>query len=290
MDLTGRVAIVTGGNSGIGAGVVRQFAALGAKAVIAARDVERGEALAQELRADGAEVLVVKTDVVSAEQVNAMVARTVDVFGGIDILVNSAGTGTLSTVVDMIEEEWDLVMNINLKGTFLCSQAVARWMIEAGRRGRIINVSSINDKIPIAGEAHYCASKGGVLMFTKTLALELAPYGINVNAVSPGGIETPMMEETLMVPELRHALLKQIPRGRFGQPEDVAKVVAFLASEWAEWVTGDTIYVDGGMHLVGEESYVYAFERAMGHEHLIPRVPFCWPAGTLEEEQGDTEQ
>ncbi len=285
MDLTGQVAIVTGGNSGIGAGIVRQFAALGAKVVIAARDVARSEALAAELRAGGAEVLVCKVDVTNADQVAQMISATLERFGGRDVLVNCAGTGTLSTVVDMIEEEWDMVMDTNLKGTFLCSQAVARWMIEAGKKGRIINISSINDKVPLAGEAHYCASKAGVLMFSKALALELAPYGINVNAVSPAGIETPLMEEALALPELRTALLKQIPRGRFGQPADVSKVVAFLASEWAEWVTGDTIYVDGGMHLVGEESYVYAFERAMGHDDRIPRVAFCWPPGALEEKE-----
>ena len=285
MDLTGQVAIVTGGNSGIGAGIVRQFAALGAKVVIAARDVARSEALAAELRAGGAEVLVCKVDVTNADQVAQMISATLERFGGRDVLVNCAGTGTLSTVVDMIEEEWDMVMDTNLKGTFLCSQAVARWMIEAGKKGRIINISSINDKVPLAGEAHYCASKAGVLMFSKALALELAPYGINVNAVSPAGIETPLMEEALALPELRTALLKQIPRGRFGQPADVSKVVAFLASEWAEWVTGDTIYVDGGMHLVGEESYVYAFERAMGHDDRIPRMAFCWPPGALEEKE-----
>jgi NAD(P)-dependent dehydrogenase (short-subunit alcohol dehydrogenase family) len=185
----------------------------------------------------------------------------------------------------MIEEEWDLVIDTNLKGVFLCSQAAARWMIANGKKGRIINISSINDKIPIAGEAHYCASKGGVVMFTKTLALELAPYGINVNAVSPAGIDTPLMEEALELPELRQAILKQIPRGRFGKPMDVAKAVVFLASEWAEWVTGDVMYVDGGMHLVGEESYVYAFERAMGHGDQLPKVPFCWPVGALEKSE-----
>jgi len=281
MNLQSKVAIITGGASGIGAGIVRMFSQLGARVVIADVDVEKAQALARQLQGEGREALVVEVDVSKAEQVQAMVEKTVAAFGGIDILVNSAGVGTLSSIVDMLEEEWDWIINVNLKGTFLCTQAVARWMIEHGRRGKIINLSSINEQVPLAGEAHYCASKGGVMMFTRAAALELAPYGIHVNAIAPGMIETPLTEEITQIPELRAAHLKQIPFGRFGKPEDVAKVAAFLASEWSDWITGSSIYVDGGMHLVGEESYLWAVERAMMHHDSIPKVPLCWPPGEM---------
>jgi glucose 1-dehydrogenase len=162
---------------------------------------------------------------------------------------------------------------------------VVRWWLQNSQRGKIINLSSINEALPLAGESHYCASKGGVMMFTRSAALELAPYGIHVNAVAPAMIETPMIEEVMVVPELHAAHQKQVPFGRFGKPEDVAKVAAFLASPWADWVTGASIPVDGGMHLIGEESYMWAIERAMGHHDQIPKVPVCWPPGALGEEE-----
>jgi glucose 1-dehydrogenase len=179
----------------------------------------------------------------------------------------------MTSLLEMIEEEWDMVLNVNLKGTFLCTQAVARRMVERGEGGKIINLSSINEEIPLAGESNYCASKGGVKMFTRSIALELAPCHINVNAIGPGAIETPLMEEVLSVPELKKAILRQIPFARFGQPEDVAKVAVFLATEWSDWVTGHTLYCDGGMHLIGEQSYLWAFERVMGHD--VPDIPMC---------------
>jgi NAD(P)-dependent dehydrogenase (short-subunit alcohol dehydrogenase family) len=282
MNLADRVAIVTGGASGIGRAIARQFAELGAGVVIADIDLEGAKAVAEEIEASEGEALAVEADVSKADSVEAMVQATLERFGQIDILVNNAGVGTLSSIVEMIEEEWDWVMDVNLKGVFLCTRAVARWMIENGHRGKIINLSSINEQIPLAGEAHYCASKGGVMMFTRAAALELAPYGIHVNAIAPGMTETALTEEITQIPELRAAHLKQIPLGRFGRPEDVAKVAAFLASEWSDWVTGHTLYADGGMHLVGEESYLWAVERAMMHHDRIPKVPLCWPPGALE--------
>lgn len=281
MDLKDKVAIVTGGASGIGRAIAHQFAALGAKVVIADIDLERAKAVVEEITTAGGKALAVETDVSQAAAVEAMVQATLDRFGQIDILVNNAGVGTLSSIVEMIEEEWDWVINVNLKGTFLCTRAVARWMIENGHKGKIINISSINEQVPLAGEAHYCASKGGVMMFTRAAALELAPYGIHVNAIAPGMTETALTEEITQIPELRAAHLKQIPLGRFGQPEDVAKAAAFLASEWSDWVTGHTLYADGGMHLVGEESYLWAVERAMMHHDRIPKAPICWPAGQM---------
>ncbi len=285
LDLSNRIAIITGGGSGIGAGIARLYGALGANLVIADVEMETAEEVAAELEGLGYPVLLVAVDVQDAEQVEALVYRTVERFGGVDVLVNSAGVGTLSTIVDMLEEEWDWVLGVNLKGTFLCTRAVVRWWLKHGRRGKIINLSSINERVPLAGEAHYCASKGGVMMFTRAAALELAPHGIQVNAIAPGMIETPMTEEVSVVPELHAAHLKQVPFGRFGRPEDVARVAAFLASEWSGWITGASLPVDGGMHLVGEESYLWAFERAMGHHDQIPKVPMCWPPGALEEEE-----
>jgi len=284
IDLSGQTAVITGGGSGIGAGIARTFGALGANLVIGDVEMETASEVVAELEQAGYPVLLCQVDVQDAAQVDALVEQTVARFGGVDILVNSAGVGTLSSIVDMLDEEWDWVLGVNLKGTFLCTRAVARWWLRNGRRGKIINLSSINEAVPLAGEAHYCASKGGVMMFTRAAALELAPYGIHVNAVAPAMIQTPMIEEVSVVPELHATHLKQVPFGRLGKPEDVAKVVAFLASPWSDWITGASIPVDGGMHLVGEESYLWAIERAMGHHDQIPRVPMCWPPGALDGE------
>jgi len=285
IDLSGKTAIITGGGSGIGAGIARMFGALGANLVIGDVEMETAEEVAAGLEQAGYPVLLIQVDVQDAAQVDALVEQAVARFGGVDILVNSAGVGTLSSIVDMLEEEWDWVLGVNLKGTFLCTRAVVRWWLQNGRRGRIINLSSINEAVPLAGESHYCTSKGGVMMFTRSAALELAPYGIHVNALAPAMIETPMIEEVIVVPELHAAHQKQVPFGRFGKPEDVAKVAAFLASPWSDWITGASIPVDGGMHLVGEESYIWAIERAMGHHDQIPKVPVCWPPGALGEEE-----
>jgi 3-oxoacyl-[acyl-carrier protein] reductase len=289
LNLGGKTAIITGGGSGIGAGIARMYGALGANLVIADVEMETAEEVAAELKAAGYPHLLHETNIQDAGAVEALVEATVERFDGIDILVNSAGVGTLSSIVDMLEEEWDWVLGVNLKGTFLCTRAVVRWWLKEARQGRIINMSSINEWVPLMGEAHYCASKGGVMMFTRAAALELAPYGIRVNAIAPGMIETPMTAEVTVVPELHSAHLKQVPFGRFGQPEDVAKVAAFLASPWSDWITGASIPVDGGMHLVGEESYLWAIERAMGHHDQVPRVPVCWPPGApeLDEEEGE---
>jgi NAD(P)-dependent dehydrogenase (short-subunit alcohol dehydrogenase family) len=287
IDLSGKTAIITGGGSGIGAGIARTFGALGANLVIGDIDMETARPVATELEQAGYPVWLFQVDVQDAKQVEALVEGAVARFGGVDILVNSAGVGTLSSIVDMLEEEWDWVLGVNLKGTFLCTRAVARWWLGHDRRGKIINLSSINEAVPLAGEAHYCASKGGVMMFTRAAALELAPYGIHVNAIAPAMIDTPMIEEVSVIPELHAAHLKQVPFGRFGKPGDVAKVAAFLASPWSDWITGASLPVDGGMHLIGEESYMWAVERAMRHHDQIPKVPMCWPPGALEE--GDEE-
>ncbi len=208
--------------------------------------------------------------------------ETVEKWTKIDVLVNNAGVGTISSLIEMTEEEWDYVLDINLKGMFLFTREVAKVMIKQ-EEGCVINLSSINEEVPLAGEIHYCVSKGGVKMLTRAVALELAPYNIRVNAIAPGMTETALTEEILVIPELRSAVLHQIPLGRIGRPKDIAKVAVFLASDYASWVTGSTICVDGGMHLIGEESYLYPLHRAMGFEEKIPKAPMCWPPKYKEE-------
>jgi glucose 1-dehydrogenase len=280
IDLSNRVAMITGGGSGIGFGIGRRFAELGAKVALCDVEYEDAQVAAEELRESGGRAMAVELDVSDAVAVESVVDSIVKELGHVDVLVNAAGAGTMSPLLEMLEEEWDLVLDVNLKGTFLCTKFVARKMRERGEGGKIINLSSINEEIPLAGECNYCASKGGVRMFTRAAALELAPYGITVNAIGPGATETSSMEEVLQAPELRGEILRQIPLGRYGQPEDVAKVAVFLASELSDWVTGHTLYCDGGMHLLGEQSYLWVFERLMGHQ--VPDMPMCQPPGSVE--------
>ena len=274
--LENKVAIVTGGSSGIGKAIVKAYLDHGAEVAIVDVDEEGLQETRKELARLKEKVLLVNGDVTKVEDVKKVVDETVKKWKKIDILVNNAGVGTISSLIEMTEEEWDYVLDVNLKGMFLFTREVAKVMIEQ-KRGCIINLSSNNEEIPLAGEIHYCVSKGGVKMLTRTVALELAPYNIRVNSIAPAAIETALMEEILVIPEIKNAFLHQIPLGRIGRPEDIAKVAVFLASDYASWVTGATINVDGGMHLVGEESYLYPLYRAMGFEEKIPKAPMCWP-------------
>lgn len=277
LKLKNKVAIVTGGASGIGASVVNHFTDFDMKVVVADLDEELGEVQEQDLRKRGKDCFFHQLDVSKSDEVNNIINATLDKFNSIDILVNCAGVGGLSSYLDLIEEEWDWTINTNLKGTHLMCHSVGHIMIKKGIKGRIVNVSSINDEIPVVGLAAYATSKAGISGLTRALALEFAPFGINVNAVRPGTIATPMMKEPLELPDLAQALIRQIPRGRFGSPEDVAKVITFLVSDLAEWVTGAVIPVTGGMHLVGEASLYYYFEREMRHEDQLPDIPFTRP-------------
>jgi NAD(P)-dependent dehydrogenase (short-subunit alcohol dehydrogenase family) len=282
--LNGKVAIVTGGSSGIGKAIAKSYLDHGAKVVIMDVDEEGLQGIERELAKFKEKILLVKADITKVTDVKKAVDETVKKWKKIDILVNNAGVGTISSLTEMTEEEWDYVLNVNLKGMFLFTREVAKVMIEQ-EEGCIINISSINEEIPLAGEIHYCVSKGGVKMLTRTVALELAPHNIRVNAIAPGMTETALTEEILVIPELKNAVLHQIPLGRIGKPEDIAKVAVFLASDYASWVTGATIYVDGGMHLIGEESYLYPLYRAMGFEEKIPKAPMCWPPKHEEESE-----
>lgn len=246
MRLEERIAIVTGAGSGNGRGIALRFAEEGARVVAADVDIEGARETATLVSEAGGEAFAVRADVGRREQVAAMVEAAGERFGGVDILVNNAGVETLVPLLDLEESEWDRVVDTNLKGAFLCGQIAARAMVSTGTAGAIVNVASINAKVTLAGQAHYTSSKGGLLMLTKSMAIDLAPHGIRVNAVGPGVIETRMTERSLSDPQRRAMLLSKVPLGRVGQPRDVANAALFLASDEASYITGTTLYVDGG--------------------------------------------
>jgi 3-oxoacyl-[acyl-carrier protein] reductase len=241
----GRVAIVTGGGRGIGRAVALRLADEGADVAISYRaNDEAAKAAAEEARAGGARCEVFKGDVASPEDVKALIQGVNDAFGRIDILVNNAGLTRDNLMMRMKEEEFDEVINTNLKGTYLCTRAVLRSMIRA-RWGRIVNISSVVGLVGNSGQANYAASKAGIIGFTKSVAREVAQRGITANVVAPGYVET---ELTGSLPEeVKDQIRGQVPAGRFGEAGEVAEVVAFLAGEGAGYVTGQTVAVDGGM-------------------------------------------
>jgi 3-oxoacyl-[acyl-carrier protein] reductase len=241
----GRVAIVTGGGRGIGRAVAVRLANEGADVAISYRsNDETAESAAEEVRAAGVRCEIFKGDVASAGDVEALIKGVTEVFGRIDILVNNAGLTRDNLMMRMKEEEFDDVIGTNLKGTYLCTKAVLRPMIRA-RWGRIVNVSSVVGLVGNAGQANYAASKAGINGFTKSVAREVAQRGITANVVAPGYVET---ELTGSLPEkVKDQIRDQVPAGRFGDAEEVAEVVAFLAGEGAGYVTGQTVAVDGGM-------------------------------------------
>ncbi len=246
MKLTDRVAIVTGCGGGLGRALAAKMAALGADIVV--NDVPEAEDAANEVaklvEQQGRTAVVTLGSVTSADDVGAMVADTLERLGKIDILVNNAGITRDSLMIRMSEADWDLVLEVNLKGAFLCSKAVARPMMKA-RYGRIVNIASVAGVMGNVGQANYSASKGGLIALTKTTAKELAVRGITCNAVAPGFIETKMTEA--LDEEVRQQWLENIPLGRPGTSEDVAEVVAFLASDAAGYVTGQVLNIDGGL-------------------------------------------
>jgi 3-oxoacyl-[acyl-carrier protein] reductase len=242
---SGRVAIVTGGGRGLGRAIAYRLAEEGANLAISYRSNDAAaEEAAEKVRVAGVGCQLFKGDVSSPEDVEALFKGVSDAFGRVDILVNNAGITRDNLMMRMKEEEFDEVLRTNLKGTYLCTRAALRPMVRA-RWGRIVNVSSVVGLVGNAGQANYAASKAGIIGFTKSVAREVAQRGITVNAVAPGYVET---ELTGSLPEnVKEQIRNQVPAGRFGEPEEVAEVVAFLVAEEAGYVTGQTIAVDGGM-------------------------------------------
>jgi len=244
--LKDKVAVVTGASRGIGRVIALALAAQGARIVLSARNAEALESVAAEIRGNGGEALVVAGDVSVSADAEKLMAEAVATYESVDILVNNAGITRDGLLVRMKEDDWDLVMDINLKGAFLCAREAAKVMTKK-RFGRIINISSVVGEMGNPGQANYCASKAGMLGLTKSMARELAKRNITVNAVTPGFIVTDMTEE---LPEkVRNELAAQIPLGRFGESEDIAQAVVFLASEAAGYITGQTLGVNGGMYM-----------------------------------------
>ncbi|MCZ0755344.1 3-oxoacyl-[acyl-carrier-protein] reductase [Anoxybacillus sp. J5B_2022] len=243
--LQGKVALVTGASRGIGRAIALELARQGAKvAVNYAGSEAKAKEVVEEIEKMGGEAFAVQADVANGEAVEQMVKEVVERFGRIDILVNNAGITRDNLLMRMKEEEWDDVINTNLKGVFHCTKAVTRPMMKQ-RYGRIVNIASIVGVSGNPGQANYVAAKAGVIGFTKTAARELASRNITVNAIAPGFITTDMTDR--LSEDVRTEMLKQIPLARFGEPDDIAKVVSFLVSDAANYITGQTIHVDGGM-------------------------------------------
>jgi NAD(P)-dependent dehydrogenase (short-subunit alcohol dehydrogenase family) len=247
--LKDKVAIVTGAARGIGLAIATRFVVDGARVVIADIDETAGAAAAKALGGAG-RARFVACDIGSAAAVAALLAETIKAFGPVDVLVNNAGILVAADFLDLKEEDFDRVLRVNLKGSFLASQAVARHMVErvkaGGPAGVIVNLSSVNAVFAIPNQVPYSISKGGINQLTKVTALALAPYGIRVNAIGPGSIMTDMLSTVMDNPEARRRILSRTPLGRLGEPEEIAAVAAFLASDQASYITGQTIYADGG--------------------------------------------
>lgn len=245
MMLVGRTAVVTGASGGLGRAIALALAGEGARVVAGyARNSEAADALVKEISERGGEAFSVKADVSVPEEAEALIKSALDRCGAVDILVNNAGIKRDTLLMRMKEEDWDSVIRTNLKGIFNCTKAATRPMVKA-RFGRIINITSVAGLVGNAGQANYSAAKAGVIGFTKAVARELASRGITVNAIAPGAIAAGMVED--LPPEVKEAFVGQIPLGRLGRPEDVAATVVFFASEGAQYITGQTLAVDGGM-------------------------------------------
>ncbi len=256
LQLTGKTALVTGGNSGIGKAIVQAFAKAGANVAFTFNSQEpEATELANDLRKGGTEAIAVKADVSQEQDVLNLFKQVLDTYGKLDIVVCSAGLQKDNAFTDMTLEEWKKVIDVNLSGYFMCSREAARYFKKHpnpdgnAASGNIIFISSVHDVIPWAGHVNYASSKGGIAMLMKSVALELAPDKIRVNSISPGAIKTRINQDVWGDPAKAANLIKLIPYKRIGEPEDVASVALFLASPVSDYVTGSTIYVDGGMTL-----------------------------------------
>jgi glucose 1-dehydrogenase len=248
MRLKDKIALVTGSSQGIGRAIAVRFAQEGADVVINYNRTATGaeEALA-EVEAAGRRGLIVQADLGQVGDIRRLVNTAVKHFGRLDVLVNNAGLETHAPFWEVSEADYDKVLNVNLKGVFFAAQEFVRHLLLTKRRGKIVNISSVHEELPFPNFTAYCASKGGVKMLTRNLAVELGPLGVNINNIAPGAIETPINTKLLNDPQKLGALLAQVPLGRLGQTRDVASVAVFLASDDADYVTGSTYYVDGGL-------------------------------------------
>ena len=247
IQLEGKVALVTGASRGIGKQIATAMATAGASVILNDIDPLGCDRAATEIReATLRTVTGVVADISNQREVQAMIGQALQAHPQIDILVNNAGVIVRKPAIELSESEWDRILNVNLKGTFLCSQAVARKMIEGGTGGRIINIASVMGEVALPPRSAYCSSKGGVIALTRDLAAEWAPHGINVNAIAPGWVETELTKGYFAQEGVRDYLLERIPLRRFCQSSEVAALAAFLASDLANYITGQTICVDGG--------------------------------------------
>jgi glucose 1-dehydrogenase len=248
MTLKGKVAIVTGGNSGIGKAIVLALAQAGASVVIDyVCDEQAAEELERQVAALGDKAIGVKADVSNVADLERLMEEAVTSFGRVDIMVNNAGVETRTSVLDTTEAQYEKVLDINLKSAFFGTQLAAKQMIAQGGGGRIINISSVHEDWPMPGNTAYCLSKGGMRMLTRTAGVELGPHNITVVGVGPGAVDTPINAQTVADPDKLRTLQAAIPIGRLAKPEDIAGVLAFLASDAASYLTATTVFVDGGI-------------------------------------------
>jgi len=245
LDLKGKIAIVTGASSGIGRSIALYLAKAGADVTLAARRVERLEELAKEIEKMGQRALSIQTDVTKKEDIQKMITETVKKFGRVDILVNNAGVLDFKNFLEIDDESWNKILNVNLRGYFWTAQEAAKEMVKK-KYGKIINIASIAGLAAFPQITVYNISKAAVIMLTKSMAAELGPFNINVNTIAPGVIETEMTEAMLKDEKTVSGFLAKIPLGRFGKPEDIASVALFLASDLSSYMTGETVVVDGG--------------------------------------------
>lgn len=246
MELSGKVALVTGAAQGIGKAIAMLLARNEADVVVSDINLEKAQETANEIQGMGRRSVAIKVNVADLKDVERMVETIVEQFGRIDILVNNAGITRDRLILRMTEEDWDAVLDVNLKGTFNCTKAAIRYMSKQ-KSGKIVSIASVSGEMGNPGQANYAASKAGVIGFTKTIAREFAGRGINVNAIAPGYIQTPMTDA---VPEkAKEELKRMIPMERLGQPEDVAQAVLFLVSESSSYITGQVLNVNGGIYM-----------------------------------------
>lgn len=247
-QLDQKVAVVTGADSGIGRAIAIQFASEGATVVINyAHAKDKANEVLQTIQQKQGKAIVIQADVSQYQQAMGLIQQAVEHFNRLDIMVNNAGMEIHSPFVDVTEEQFDRVLSVDLKGAFFCAQAAAREMIKHKAAGRIINISSVHEDLPMPQNVPYCCAKGGMRMLTRTICLELAPNNITVNNIAPGAVHTPIDADVEADPEKMAALLKEIPLHRMAQPDEIAKLALYLASDAASYVTGSTYIIDGGL-------------------------------------------